>query len=177
MLLSQFVRTVRPDPRPTGTGFKFPFCPFDSRTDVIMKITKFFRQKMSRPEGDLNPDLRIHADIVCLVFCGIEILFVKLTFEMPTVYLIVVIGIHIKCMLLGSDALDSTWKVIFTLFWIINEIYPVGYLWHWVRCRIKHVVKGLIQNEGSQSLVRHKHPPNIWRNNNVVIASKRRYLA
>ena len=28
---------------------------FDTRTDVLVKVSKFLRQKMSRPEGDSNP--------------------------------------------------------------------------------------------------------------------------
>ena len=28
---------------------------FDTRTDVIVKVSKFLRHKMSRPEGDSNP--------------------------------------------------------------------------------------------------------------------------
>ena len=29
---------------------------FNTRTDVLVKVLKFFRQKLSRPEGDTNPD-------------------------------------------------------------------------------------------------------------------------
>ena len=32
---------------------------FDTRTDVLLKVTNFLRQKMSRPEGDSNPQ---HSD-------------------------------------------------------------------------------------------------------------------
>ena len=30
---------------------------FDTRTGVLVKVSTFFRQKMPRPEGDLNPQL------------------------------------------------------------------------------------------------------------------------
>ena len=33
---------------------------FDTRTGILVKVSKFLRQKMSRPEGDSN--LRIHAE-------------------------------------------------------------------------------------------------------------------
>ena len=35
---------------------------FDTRTGVFVKVSKILRQKMSRPEGDSNPNLRIHAE-------------------------------------------------------------------------------------------------------------------
>ena len=35
---------------------------FDTRTGVLGKVSKFLGQKMSRPEGDSNPNLRIHAE-------------------------------------------------------------------------------------------------------------------
>ena len=35
---------------------------FDTRTGVLVKVSKFLRQKMYRPEGDSNPNLRIHAE-------------------------------------------------------------------------------------------------------------------
>ena len=69
---------------------------FDTRTGVLVKVSKSWRQKMSRPEGDSNPNLRIHAEcsnhltfaapcfwILALV---VQIFFeVKWTFEMLTV--------------------------------------------------------------------------------------------
>ena len=33
-----------------------------TRTDVLVKVSKFLRQKMSRPEGDWNSNHRIHAE-------------------------------------------------------------------------------------------------------------------
>ena len=35
---------------------------YDTRTDVLVKVSKFLRQKMSRPEGTRTPNLRIHAE-------------------------------------------------------------------------------------------------------------------
>ena len=35
---------------------------FDTRTVVLVKVSKFLRQKRSRPEGDSNPHLWIHAE-------------------------------------------------------------------------------------------------------------------
>ena len=75
---------------------------FDTRRDVLVKVSKFLRQKMFRPEGDSNPQpldsCRIlfpfelsGPDLWCPMFLntgsgGIEFFFkVKLTFEMLTV--------------------------------------------------------------------------------------------
>ena len=74
---------------------------FDTRTDVLVKVSKFLRQKMSRPEGDSNPQPSDSCrmlkpfelswpDICCPMFLntgpgGIDISKVKLTFEMLTV--------------------------------------------------------------------------------------------
>ena len=35
---------------------------FDTRTVVLVKVSTFLRQKMSRPEGPRAPNLRIHAE-------------------------------------------------------------------------------------------------------------------
>ena len=67
---------------------------FDTRTDVLVKVSECLRQKMSRPERD--PNLRMHADysnhLRHLLFHvlntgsgDIDIFEVKLTFEMCTV--------------------------------------------------------------------------------------------
>ena len=34
---------------------------FDARSDVLVKVSGFFNQKISQPEGGSNPNLRIHA--------------------------------------------------------------------------------------------------------------------
>ena len=34
----------------------------DTRKNVLVKVSKFLRQKICRPEGDSNPNLRIHAE-------------------------------------------------------------------------------------------------------------------
>ena len=74
---------------------------FDTRTGVLVKVSKFLRQKMSRPEGNSNPQPSCSCrmlepielsgpDICCPMFLntgsgGIDIFEVKLTFEMLTV--------------------------------------------------------------------------------------------
>ena len=74
---------------------------FDTRTSVPVKVSKFLRQKMSRPEGNSNPQPSYSCrmlepielsgpDICCPMFLktgsgGIDIFEVKLTFEMLTV--------------------------------------------------------------------------------------------
>ena len=74
---------------------------FDTRTGVLVKVSTFLRQKMSRREGDSNPQpsdsCRIlwpielsEPDICCPMFLntgsgGIFIFEVKLTFELLTV--------------------------------------------------------------------------------------------
>ena len=51
----------------------------DTRTDVLVKLSKFLRQKMSRSEGDLNwgPNHRIHAE------CPNHLIYQGQTFAVP----------------------------------------------------------------------------------------------
>ena len=51
---------------------------FDTRTGVLAKVSKFLRQKMSRPEGDSNPQ---PSDS-----CRMRLTFWAITFEMLTVH-------------------------------------------------------------------------------------------
>ena len=42
---------------------------FDTWTGVLVKVSKFLRQKMSRPKGTRTPNLRIHAECSFLSQC------------------------------------------------------------------------------------------------------------
>ena len=53
---------------------------FDRQTVVLVKVSEFLRQNMSRPEGTRTPNLRIHAEC-----CNLLSYQGKLTFEMITV--------------------------------------------------------------------------------------------
>ena len=50
---------------------------FDTRTDVLVKVSKVLRQKLSRPERDSNPNLRIHAE------CSNHLSYQGQTFAVP----------------------------------------------------------------------------------------------
>ena len=50
---------------------------FDTPTDVLVKVSKFLRQKMSRPEGARTPNLPIHAE------CSNHLSYQGQTFAVP----------------------------------------------------------------------------------------------
>ena len=64
---------------------------FDTRTDALLKVSKFLRQKMSRPQGDSNTKLGIHAE------CSNHLSYQGQTFAIPCFWrLALVVYIFLK---------------------------------------------------------------------------------
>ena len=53
---------------------------FNTRTPVLVKVSKLLRQKMSPPQGDLTPNRWIHAEYPKCVYSGDETVHNKFSF-------------------------------------------------------------------------------------------------